>query len=83
MKTKTQKHKAPADVITALDKLRERLLALSSPEDNACGVPKEAKEAARLYLTTWCLPLVDHVNNWSRGEEREQWLIDSLKRGHS
>lgn len=44
----------------ALEGLRAKLASLADPKhEKLCGVSPEHKEAVRLYLSTWCLPIVD------------------------
>ena len=41
-----------------LEGLAAHLESLSTPGARGCGLPDEVKEAVRVYVRSWCLPLV-------------------------
>jgi len=55
-----------------LEGLEARLESLSTPGAGGCALPDEVKEAVRLYVQTWCLPLVqemlDPTTDWQSRE---------------
>lgn len=64
------------EVQLALARVRD-MADLDSPE---CAVSQEAKDAARLYIHSWVLPLLDDLLEWSLGEREAKNLLSDREK---
>lgn len=62
------------DMMNRVKLARERLLAVSDPRLEQCGVSEDAKDTVRPYIHSWILPLIEDV---IRGSVDKQESFDA------
>lgn len=65
--------------LSEMRNLVRRLHALSTPGDPECGIGDEHREAVRLYVQTWCLPIAKR--EFERQESARRKRLARIRRG--